>query len=100
MLINRSEEILATFLRRDFSLRSIGMKDHHILEEIERLRQCCCADDYKRVRRVGSTLQLSRKGRQSIWMLFEKAVRHAKNELDAFDLLFDSPQLDLFEGVL
>ena len=82
MLIDRSEQILATFMHRDFSLRSIGMKDHHILEEIERLRKCCCVDDYKRVNRVGSTLQLSRKGRMHIWGLFENAKKHASIELE------------------
>jgi hypothetical protein len=80
MLIDRAEQILATFMQRDFSLRSIGMKDHHILEEIERLRQCCCVDDYKRVSRVGSTLQLSRKGRMHIWSLRENAKKHASIE--------------------
>ena len=82
MLIDRAEQILATFMHRDFSLRSIGMKDHHILEEIERLRKCCCSDDYKRVSRVGSTLQLSRKGRMYIWSLFENAKNHASAELE------------------
>lgn len=80
MLIDRVEQIFAIFMQRDFSLRSIGMKDHHILEEIERLRQCCCVDDYKRVNRVGSTLQLSRKGRMHIWSLFENAKKHAMIE--------------------
>ena len=99
-MLNREEQILAKWLQDSGSFRSIGMTDNHILEEIERMRQCRFESDYLRINRAGSTLQLSRKGRQSIWMLFEKAVRHAKNELDAFDLLFDSPQLDLFEGVL
>ena len=80
MLIDRAEQILATFMQRDFSLRSIGMKDHHILEEIERLRKCCCVDDYKRVSRMGSTLQLSRKGRMHIWALYENAIRHEQTE--------------------
>lgn len=82
MLIDRVEQILATFMRRDFSLKSIGMKDHHILEEIERLRKCCCVDDYGRVSRVGSTLQLSRKGRRYIWSLYENAKKHASAELE------------------
>jgi hypothetical protein len=82
MLIDRAEQILATFMQRDFSLRSIGMKYHHILEEIERLRQCCCVDDYKRVNRAGSTLQLSRKGRMHIWGLRENAKKHASIEIE------------------
>jgi hypothetical protein len=82
MLIDRVEQILATFMHRDPSLRSIGMKDHHILEEIERLRKCCCADAYKRVSRVGSTLQLSRKGRLHILGLYENAKKHASIELE------------------
>lgn len=82
MLIERAEQILATFMQSDFSLRSIGMKDHHILEEIERLRQCCCVGDYKRLIRVGSTLKLSRKDRVHIWSLFENAKKHANIEIE------------------
>jgi hypothetical protein len=73
MFAKRHEEILALWMQRDFSLRSIGMKNHHILEEIERLRKCETFDDYKRVRRIGSTLPLSRKGRFAIWLLLENA---------------------------
>jgi hypothetical protein len=80
MLVERHEQILALWLQRDFSLQSIGMKDHHILEEIERLRKCETFDDYKRVKRIGSTLPLSRKGRFSIWSLLENAKKHARIE--------------------
>jgi len=73
----RYEAILTKFLDRDFSLKSIGMTAVHIKEEIARLRQCCCENDYYRISRVGSTLQLSRKGRAYIWMLRENAIRHA-----------------------
>ena len=71
------ESVLTKFLARDFSLKSIGMTADHIKQEIARLRQCCCENDYYRISRVGSTLQLSRKGRAHIWNLRENAIKHA-----------------------
>ena len=78
--LKRYEAILINFLARDFSLKSIGMTVDHIEEEILRLRQCCCEDNYYRLNRAGSTLKLSRKGRMHIWGLLEKAKKHAMIE--------------------
>lgn len=79
-MLLRHEQILARWMQRDFSLQSIGMKNHHIAEEIERLRKCKTRDDYYRISRKGSTLQLSRKGRLAIWLLLENAKKHASVE--------------------
>ena len=79
-MLERFEEIAVGFLARDFSLKSIGMTETHALEEVIRLRECCCEDNYYRINRVGSTLQLSRKGRMHIWGLFQNAIKHASIE--------------------
>ena len=79
-MLERFEEIAVGFIARDFSLKSIGMTEALALEEVLRLRQCCCEDNYYRISRVGSTLPLSRKGRMAIWGLFQNAIKHASIE--------------------
>lgn len=78
--MKRFEEIAVGFIARDFSLKSIGMTEAHAKEEVLRLRQCCCEDNYYRINRVGSTLPLSRKGRMLIWGLYQNAKKHASIE--------------------
>ena len=87
-LTPRAQEIALGFLTRDFSLKSIGMTKQHALEEIARIMQCEELDDYYRISRAGSTLQLSRKGRLAIYLLVKNARNHARfeEELEA-DLL-------------
>jgi len=80
MVLERFEQIHAGFMLRDFSLKSIGMTEQYALEEIIRLRDCCCETDYYRLNRVGSTFPLSRKGRMYIWGLRENAKKHASIE--------------------
>jgi len=79
-VLERFEEIAVGFFTRDFSLKSIGMTEALAKEEVVRLRQCCCEDNYYRISRVGSTLPLSRKGRMHIWGLFQNAIKHATIE--------------------
>lgn len=74
MILKRYEQIFALWMQRE------GYKNHHIIEEIERLNKCETLDDYKRVKRIGSTLQLNRQKRVSIWLLLENAKRHAMFE--------------------
>ena len=78
--MKRFEEIAVGFIARDFSLKSIGMTETLAKEEVLRLRECCCEDNYYRINRVGSTLPLSRKGRMSIWGLYQNAKKHARIE--------------------
>jgi len=80
MKLERFEQIHYGFMLRDFSLKSIGMTEQYALEEIIRLRDCCCETDYYRLNRVGSTFPLSRKGRMHIWGLRENAKNHASIE--------------------
>jgi len=80
MKFERFEQIHCGFMLRDFSLKSIGITEQYALEEIIRLRACCCETDYYRLSRVGSTFQLSRKGRMLIWRLRENAKNHASIE--------------------
>lgn len=77
---SRAEQIAIGFITRDFSLKSIGMNETFATEEVLRLRQCCCAEDYYRARRIGSFLPLSRKGRMSVWGLYQNAKKHASIE--------------------
>lgn len=79
-MFERFEEIAIGFIARDFSLKSIGMNEVFAKEEVLRLRQCCCAEDYYRARRIGSYLPLSRKGRMFIWGLYQNAKKHARIE--------------------
>lgn len=74
--MKRNEEIFAVWMQQ------LGIKNHHIIEEIERLRGCETMDDYFRVRRIGSTLPLTRIKRRGIWSLYENAKRHASAETE------------------
>lgn len=87
MIFERFEQIAVGFLTRDFSLKSVGMTKQYAIEEVIRLRDCCCEDNYYRLNRAGSTFPLSRKGRMHIWGLYQNAQKHASIEKEMREIV-------------